>query len=147
MKTKNLLFAAVVAVFISCGTFSAFAQEEEAPHIFVIQTWTRNTGPDIDRAQADSLVRYYHENVAMKNPKLLSSRTMSHYFTADSREYVFILEYKSLSDMEAAFVIDDATEKKLWPDKKAREPYDKMWSKFFNHHGDAIFSEVKGTRK
>ncbi|TAH42242.1 MAG: hypothetical protein EYC69_06325 [Bacteroidetes bacterium] len=147
MKTKKLLFAAVVAVFTCCGSFSVFAQEEEAPHIFVVQTWVRNTGPDIDRAQADSLVRYYHENVAMKNPKLLSARTMSHFFSGDSREYVYIMEYKSLTDMEAAFEIDDATEKALWPDKKARAPYDKMWSKHFNHHGDEIYSEIKGTRK
>ncbi|HNS11342.1 MAG TPA: hypothetical protein PKM97_01920 [Bacteroidia bacterium] len=91
--------------------------------------------------------KYYHENVAGKNEKLLSSRTMSHYFTSDSREYVFIFEYKSLADMEAAFEIDDANEKKLWPDKKAREPYDRMWSKHFHHHGDEIYSEIKGTRK
>jgi len=49
--------------------------------------------------------------------------------------------------MEAAFEIDDANEKKLWPDKKAREPYDRMWSKHFHHHGDEIYSEIKGTRK
>ncbi len=83
----------------------------------------------------------------MKNPKLLSSRTMSHFFSADSREYVFILEYKSLTDMEAAFLIDDENEKKLWPDKKAREGYDKMWSKHFGHHADAIYAEIPGTRK
>ncbi len=147
MKAKNLLFSALLAAFISFGSFSAFAQDEETPHIFVVQTWIRNTGPDIDRAQADSLVRFYNENVAMKNPKLLSSRTMSHFFSGDSREYVYILEYKSLADMEAAFAIDDATEKALWPDKKARAPYDKMWSKHFNHHGDEIYSEISGTRK
>lgn len=147
MKTQKLFFAAILAVVISCGSLVVSAQDEEQPHIFVIQTWIRNTGPNIERAEADSLVKYYHENIAMKNPKLLSSRTMGHYFTADSREYVFLLEYKSLADMEAAFDIDDATEKALWPTKKAREAYDKMWSKHFSHHADAIFGEVKGTRK
>lgn len=83
----------------------------------------------------------------MKNEKVLSSRTMSHFFTADSREYVFIVEYKSLTDMEASFDIDEANEKKLWPDKKSREPYDKMWMKHFSHHADAIYGEISGTRK
>jgi len=147
MKTKHLLIALIFGALLSADSFVVSAQDAEDPHIFIIQTWVRNTGADINRAEADSLVRFYHENVASKNEKLLSSRTMSHYFTGDSRELVFILEYKSLADMEAAFDIDNANEKKLWPDKKAREPYDKMWSKHFGHHGDAIFSEISGTRK
>lgn len=147
MKTKHLLFALILGALLSADSFVSSAQDSEDPHIFIIQTWVRNTDPDINRAEADSLVKFYHENIAMKNEKLLSSRTMSHYFTADSREFVFIMEYKSLADMEAAFDIDDANEKKLWPDKKARAPYDKMWSKHFSHHGDAIFGEISGTRK
>ncbi len=147
MRTKKLLFGAALALFISCGSFVSSAQSNEEPHIFVIQTWTRNTGPGIERSQADSLVRFYHENIVLKNEKLLSSRTMAHFFTSDSREYVFVLEYKSLTDMELAFKIDEANENKLWPTKKSREAYDMLWSKLFNHHCDEIYSEIPGTRK
>jgi hypothetical protein len=49
--------------------------------------------------------------------------------------------------MEASFRIDEELEKKLWPDKKSREPFDRLWMKHFGHHADAIYGEISGTRK
>lgn len=147
MKTKNYLtLIALVAMTFSTSVILK-AQDADQPHIFIVQTWIRNTGPDMNRQEADSLVRHYHENVVMKNEKVISSRAMSHYFTADSREFVLINEYKSLTDMEASFKIDEELENKLWPDKKSREPYDRLWMKHFGHHADAIYGEINGTRK
>ena len=89
--------------------------------------------------ERDSLMTYYFENVTKKNPKILSARTLTHYFTADSHDYLELTEFKNISDIEASFLINTDMEKKVWPDEKKRTEFMDKMNSYFSGHADAIY--------
>ncbi|REJ83732.1 MAG: hypothetical protein DWQ44_00340 [Bacteroidetes bacterium] len=144
MTTILKIPALILTLLFAVGS-QVLGQDEG--RVFNVQTWLRTADPGFNHELVDSIVKVYQKNVTAKNEKVISARIMKHYMTEDSREMVFIFEYKSLADMEEAFKLDQELAKKAWPDQKTKEAFDKLWKTAFTHHEDRVYGEVLGTRK
>jgi hypothetical protein len=136
---SDKIFAAVAGL-----TKEGPASTEE--HVFNFQTNIMKNTKMADRAMRDSLNKDLFNKIDMKNDMLLSQRHMTHFFSNDSHEYMILTEYKSLTDMEAAFKKDDALVKAAFSDEQVKKN-DKQWSKYFSHHGDALYHSIAGVGK
>lgn len=87
--------------------------------------------------------REYTDKVTMKNTHLKGYYTHRHRWGANSREFVEVFVFDSLSDLEKSFEEDDKRISETWTDEKERENFMKEMGKLFTgKHGDYIYRNV-----
>lgn len=144
MKTV-LIFASIVSAFFAAS--SASAQEQSAPHIFVMTT-QKMANPEGGRnAERDSLMELYHEHVTKKNTHIISQRAVQHYYGSDNRDLVWITEYKDWAAVDAAGKMDTELFEKHWTDAASRREFNQKLNKYFGMHSDEIYNEKTKLRK
>lgn len=140
---KNIIqcFALMFLIFLMFINVSALAQEEEqAGHIFTVSTFKAVMPEGGSAAERDSLLMIGVELQNM-NPKYLSVRLLRHRWGSDYQDWVFITEYATWADIEAAADIDEENFKKKWPDKDV-EAYLQAFGRYFPTHSDEIYTEL-----
>jgi hypothetical protein len=141
MKNTIQYFVLAFLVFLMLINISAFAQEEEEQgHIFTVSTFKGVMPEGGSAAERDSLLLVGVELQKM-NPKQLSVKLLRHRWGNDFQDWVFITEYASWADIEAAGNIDEENFKKKWPDKDWEE-YLRAVGKYFPTHSDEIYTEL-----
>jgi hypothetical protein len=146
MRQIHIFFAlGAVAVLIASG--SAFAQEQNADHLFVASTF-KMTMPEGGRAaERDSLMEIYHKQVTEKNPLIISQRVMQHFYGSNNHDVVVINEFKNWADIDAASAKDTELFEKFWADQASRRQYNRMMNKYYASHSDEIYTERTKLRK
>jgi hypothetical protein len=122
---------------------SAASNEER---IYNLQTRFMKYNPDGKRAIRDSINKVIFQNVTMKNYLMLSERHMVHYYTGDSREYMVLTEYKSLTDMQTALPKSEEIGKAAFTEKQSKDMSSALRT-YYSHHGDKLFTSIPGLRK
>jgi len=146
MKQIHFL-SSVGMIAVLLATSSAFAQEQNADHLFVASTF-KMTMPEGGRmAERDSLMEIYHKQVTEKNPLVLSQRVMQHFYGSNNHDMVVISEYKNWADIDAAGNKDTELFEKYWADQAARRQYNRMMNKYYGSHSDEIYTERTKLRK
>lgn len=141
MKNKTQYFTLTLVVCFMLFSNMVFAQEEEQPHIFIVQTWRTVMPEDGSGAERDSLILELDE-AQKSNEKVLSVKHLRHRFGNDSHDWVVIVEYASWADIEEAGKINQELQKKRWPDEKERQEFFKQLLKYFDGHSDEIYNEL-----
>jgi hypothetical protein len=136
MKALFLLCAVIFCASFVAGT--ALAQEE--PHLFTLTTWETTFPEGGSVAERDSLLNILFEATTKKNDKIVSSQEFVHYYTADSREYIVLQEYRTWADIEAADKMNDELFRKAFPDQAKRQEFNRKLRKYFASHGDRILT-------
>ncbi len=136
MKTALLFLGLAFCAVLLAGT--SMAQEE--PHLFTMTTWEMTIPQGGSLAERDSLMAIFHEAVTKKNDKVLSSRDFVHYYTADSREYIVLQEFRTWQDIEAADKMNDELMAKAFPDQEKRREFNRKLGRYFGSHGDRILT-------
>ncbi len=143
---KKIFNYSLAVVFTVMCNLVVLAQMPEA-HIYVVQTWYATWPEGGTEAERDTLIKQYFNKVTMKNPYVLHEWHLRHLFTEDSREYVIIGEYKSLSDLVASEAKFEELEKAAWPDEKIRGTFFDKFDSYYSYHNDKIFRAVEGLLK
>lgn len=138
MKRVNLLFVAALAIVFSLST-NSFAQDKPEGHLYTVTTWKIAIPEDGSRAELDSLMTVYHNKVVAKNDKIVSTKVLHHYWGSDNRDVVFINEYASWGDIEAAGDLQEKLTKEAWPDKAEAQKFFKAMGKYMIKHSDEIY--------
>jgi len=136
---RSILYLMMVATILLSAPIGALAQ---APTSNVVNMqYLKTKSPENGTPSArDSLIAIYNDNVVKKNDKIISHREYAHFFTANSKDYLIIEEYKDLASMEEAFTMSTELEKKAWPDATQRKAFfDAMEAYFEEWHGDALY--------
>lgn len=135
------------SIFLSLGMLiSTFllgmnvrAQEDPKPVYITVTTMYRNL--DADRTDWQKTEKEYYDKVTSKNDLIIGSEILTHYFTANSSEVLFVSVYKTWEDIEKAEAVSDELIKKAWPDEKARKAFfDKQRSYYTTKHSDEIYT-------
>lgn len=142
---KTIFYLPLVALLMVPSLLEA--QQTEEPRIFWVQEQTYAFPEDGSQAEFDSLSNLLHQNITMKDEKMLSQRVLQHYWGDDSRKLVVIREYRNMEDM-----LDDTANEELfkasWKTEEERQAFNEAWGKYFEpYHADEIFTEVANTRK
>lgn len=127
----NLLFAG----------YSFVAQEEKAPGYITVTTLHVNTSnPDLKREDWVKVEKEYFEKVVTKNPYILKSNILTHYFTADNTEVISVYLYENWEAIDKAWQKSQELMKEAWPDEKARKAFYEKRSAFYTgEHSDEIY--------
>ena len=105
-------------------------------------------GPDANSDQLMELEKEYHTKVVMKNKYIIGANALTHLYTPDMSEIIFIQVYESLANMEKADEESFVLEKAAWPDSIKRTEFFKKRRKFYtNVHSDELFSSVRFTKQ
>ena len=136
---KKLSKMTLAAAIIGLIPIAVSAQNENQNIVNVSRLKTKIVEKGTPQMR-DSLIAIYNANVIKKNDLILSHKEYSHFFTADSKDYLVIDEYKSFATMEESWKISTELEKKAWPDEKKRKEFmDSMNAYFEDWHGDNVF--------
>ena len=146
MKRINLLFVAVLAIVFSFST-NSFAQDKPQGHFYTVTTWKFTIPEDGSRSELDSLMTVWHDMVIVKNDKVVSEKVLRHYWGHDMRDWVFVTEYASWADIEAAGDMQGKLVEAAWPDKMDRKKFFSAFNKYAVTHSDEIFQELPDLAK
>jgi len=136
----EILFS--VAVLFSS---TSFAQSDDAPHVIHIQTSTLKADLGDDAEAFNDMLRRQAE-IYNKDPRLISSNIVRHYWGNDSRDLVIISEFKNMAELESFYNdLNSILEKEM-----TKEQLDKdndLWAKHVGMHSDEVYAAVNGTKK
>ncbi len=91
-------------------------------------------------AERDSLMGLWFENVVKKNVNIIHFQYFTHYYGKDSRDFVVLAEYKSLTDMAIADSMNTVLWRQYMPDAKKRAEFNQKLGRYFERgHSDEIY--------
>jgi hypothetical protein len=135
---KKLTFALVLTFLVMLLSTNIFAQDG---NYYVMTTWKFMVPEDGSNAELNDLMKEWHEKVIMKNDKLLSEKVFVHRSGGDMRDWVFLSEYASWSDIEAANDTQNKLVSEGWPNKEDRDKFFDTFWKYVITHSDEILKE------
>ncbi len=124
-------------------------KRKEENHWYVITKYKTIMPERGTAAERDALMLEWAKAVIRKNNKIVSHKTLVHYYGSDSQDWVSITEYKTWGDIEAAAKISQELSKKKWPSAKKRKAIFRKLEKYFPGfiHSDEIYMEISKFRK
>jgi len=141
MKPTAYFLALALAACVLLFSDSAFAQEEEEGHIYVVSTFKIAMPEGGSGDERDSLLMELIE-AQKSNEKVLSSKNLRHRYGSDFRDWVVIAEYATWADIEEAANINQELNRKKWPDDKKRAAFFQKLFKYFPTHSDEIYTNL-----
>jgi len=139
-RISSILIAAAMFCLLSSSVFSQ--EQKKEPHYFVIQTWKVTIPEDGSRAELNELMKEWAEKITRKNDKVISERVVRHNMSSDSRDIIFITEYATWNDIDAASDKQSELLKAAYPNDEERRAFNRKIGRYFNKHSDEIFQEV-----
>jgi len=142
---KRFLVVVLFVGFLTFGVSPVLAQEEaeEAGHVFAISTYKVQFG------NVEKVLEMWEEMwkpVYTKNEHVKSFRVFTHLWGSDWM-IVTIVEYESLSAIEAAQKRGEEIRKEVHPDEEEWQAKLAKVQKLFLGHTDEIVTEVPSLRK
>ena len=135
---KKLTFALVLTFAVMLLSSNIFAQDG---NYFVMTTWKFMVPEDGSNSELNDLMKEWHEKVVMKNDKIVSEKAFVHRSGADMRDWVFLSEYASWSDIEAANDTQNKLVAEGWPNEEDRDKFFDTFWKYVITHSDEILME------
>lgn len=146
MKTIQHKFLSAFLCFFVYSSL-LFAQEEKTYYL-TATTMHRNTTTDgLSQDEWKAIEKEYFDKVVKKNEFIIGSNVVTHYFTADNTEIVFVTLYENWEAIDKAWARSQELVKQAWPDEKARKAFFEKRSKFYgNQHSDEIYVTMPGAK-
>lgn len=143
----KLFFVATTIMLLFTSSFS-YAQEEKQPALMAVTKmhWNmENEGYSLDIWKA--IEKEFMEKVTKKNEHVMGASYYIHLMTADSRELLYVQNYKDWSAIEKAAKRNVELAKEAWPDEKARKDFFKKRSAYYaDFHSDEIYANLSGAK-
>jgi len=141
MKWLSQIFAIIIAAFLLFNS-SSFAQDG---HYYTSTTWKISTPGD--NAEFNAMLKEWHDKVVAKNDKIVSEKVLRHAYGNDMRDWVFITEYASWADIDAAGEVQNKLIEEAWPNKDERKKFFDTFWKYVVTHSDEIYQESPELKK
>jgi hypothetical protein len=142
MKTTILCFTTVL-----CLVFTGTSLAQEEPHLYTITIWKSVIPENGTMVERDSIAQIFFDATTKNNPKIISERSMVHFYTQDSQEWFIVTEFKNWNDIDEAGKMSDEMLRKAYPDEKKRQELNRMFRKYFPSHSDRIVTDKPKMRK
>ena len=146
MKQMNKLTMGLLlfAFLISPTLFS----QEAAPKATIMVVTTVHWNFDkSDGSQEEwaAIEKEYFDKVTSKNEYILRTNFLTHYFTADNSEAIWVNLYANWEDIEKANDRTNELVEAAWPDESARKKFFATQSSYYTPmHSDEIYTVLDG---
>lgn len=132
-------------LFLLFPTCTLFAQEEKTYYVTVTTMHRNTTIENFPREEWLAAEKEYFDKVVKKNELIIGSNVVTHYFTEDNSEILFVSVYENWEAIEKASTRSDELAKQAWPDEKQRTAFfEKLGSYYAHNHSDEIYTTVPG---
>lgn len=135
---KKLTFALVLTFAVMLLSANIIAQDG---NYYVMTTWKFSVPEDGSNSELNDLMKEWNEKVVMKNDKIVSEKAFVHRSGADMRDWVFLSEYASWGDIEAANDMQNKLVEEGWPNEEDRDKFFDTFWKYVITHSDEILME------
>jgi hypothetical protein len=137
----SLLLFSIEFIFYS----TTFAQDYKDVDVVLIQTF-KMKGPMGGDAEAFREMLKRQGDIFNKDPRVISTYVLRHFWGADSRDLVIVTEFKNYEDL---FSFSNEMESMLEKafSKEQLEADDALWNKYVGQHADEIYQLIPGTKK
>lgn len=140
MKPNKILVLGMIFFTFLSSSMGVRAQGEPKPVFITVTTMHRNLDAS-DREDWRKTEQEYYDKVTNKNELIIGTEVLTHYFTANSTEVLFVTVYKTWEDIEKSDAISEDLIKKAWSDEKVRKAFfDKQRSFYTTMHSDEIYT-------
>lgn len=150
MKTVHYYkFLLLFLGLFPAGNFLFSQAEEPKPYYLTATTmhWNENL-ENFSQDEWKAAEKEYFDKVVMKNEFIKGANVVTHYFTADNTEIIFVYLYEKWEDIDKGWTRALELEKQAWPDEKARKAFFEKKGNFYSpHHSDEIYSTVPGSKQ
>jgi hypothetical protein len=141
---KKLTFGLVLTFAVMLLSSNIFAQDG---NYYIMTTWKFMVPEDGSNSELNDLMKEWHEKVVMKNDKIVSEKVFVHRSGADMRDWVFLSEYASWGDIEAANDMQNKLVDEGWPNEEDRDKFFDTFWKYVITHSDEILMEKSDLAK
>jgi hypothetical protein len=141
---KKLTFAFVLTFAVMLLSANIFAQDG---NYYVMTTWKFMVPEDGSNSELNDLMKEWHEKIVMKNDKIVSEKAFVHRSGADMRDWIFLSEYASWGDIEAANDMQNKLVEEGWPNEEDRDKFFDTFWKYVITHSDEILMEKSDLAK
>jgi hypothetical protein len=150
MKHLNKLSACLLllAFFVS-PTFKAQEEtsEQAKATIMIVTKVHWNMDNDGTNEEWLALEKEYYDKVTAQNPYIINANFLTHYFTADNSEAIWVSTYANWEDIEKANDKSNELIKAGWPDETNRDQFFEKQSAYYTgYHSDEIYSILNGAK-
>jgi hypothetical protein len=143
MKQFSKIFLIMFAAFLLLhGT--SFAQDG---HYYTVTTWKISIPEGGSNAEFMGLMKEWYDKVVTKNDKIVSEKVLRHNSGSDMRDWVFVDEYASWNDIDAAGEVQNKLVEEGWTNKDERKKFFDTFWKYVDTHSDEILQELPELRK
>jgi len=144
---KRLIGTLVLTLISFFFIFNSLANAQDEGHYYTLTTWKISIPEDGSNAEFNELMQEWYDKVVSKNDKIISERVLRHQSGSDMRDWVFISEYASWNDIEAANDVQSKLVDEGWPNKDDRKKFFDTFWKYVITHSDEILQEQPTLRK
>ena len=137
----SLLFFSIIFMYSS----PSFAQDSKDINVVLIQTF-KLKGPMGDDAAAFREMLIRQDVILNKDPRVIRSYTLRHFWGADSRDLVYVVEFKNLENLFSFSDEFNSILEKAFT-KEQLDADNALWSKYVGQHADEIYQIVSDTKK
>lgn len=142
MKSRIIFSSGLlILTFLFSVNIHAQAPAPVEPVFITVTTLHRNLAADGKDWKATE--QEYFDKITSKNPLIMGSEILTHYYTENSSEVLLVSVYKTWEDIEKSNDVSTDLINKAWPDEKVRKAFfDKYQSYYGPMHSDEIYASV-----
>ncbi len=144
MSITNL--TRIVTIFCTAFLSSALSAQND-PQLLVVTRVHFNPSATFNFNEWRAHEKEYFDKVTAKNDLIKRANVLTHYYTNDNSEVLFVSAYNSWGDIEKAGEKDNELAKAAWPDSLKRKAFfDKRVSFYTMKHSDEILTVLPNTK-
>jgi len=141
-KTTIRVIVAVVVILLLIPSIG-LAQDKDEPNTVLCVTNVRDYNEGNTLAELDSISTLWTDNVIKKNKYIIMQFVVTHYYGANSRDFVVITEYNGsgLAIIENAAKETNRIYKEWMKDAEDRKVFNALFTKYMKpYHSDEIYT-------
>ena len=137
----SLLFFSIIFMYSS----PSFAQDSKDINVVLIQTFKLKDRMGDDAAAFREMLKRQGD-ILNKDPRVIRSYTLRHFWGADSRDLVYVIEFKNYEDLFSFSDEVNSILEKALPKEQVDADY-ALWGKYVGQHADEIYQIIPDTKK
>ena len=126
VKTQSIY----ILIFLLIGLITQSATAQKGGQYFLLTKCSLQFPEDGDHEDVYYLLAEWHEKIVLKNPKIISEKTIVQSNENTAWSWVSITEYGSKGDIESAAEMEDKLIAEGWPEQEKRETFFQAFDKY-----------------
>lgn len=134
---KNIKLQSIyIIIFLLIGLITQSATAQKDSQYFLLTTWELQFPEDGDHEELYYLLAEWHEKIVLRNPKIVSEKTLMLNSENETSSWVIITEYTSKDDINSVAEMEEKLIAEGWPVEAERKVFFQLFNKYAITHSE-----------